>query len=841
MIKRIIYSNWWLCTVLTLLILAGMLQGFYPMQFFEYKAYDFLTGIRQRTDSSPVVIVKIDKKSISDIGGWPWPRSYMADMLYRLSKSGAGVLGVYTLYPYKDLNPGLKQIRTVRESLRGDPSFEKSKSCKKIERVLAKAQKELDHDSHLIAAVNHAVNLVMPLRFTLGKPEYEDASEITGLLMRNSLFLNRDAAIPATQPHSTFKLGKDTVDETISARTVTTTFSKVASKAGSLGHINQIADRDGIVRKVPLFINYQGRYFPCLALQAAVKYMEGTVADLKLRDAGIRLKSLEIPTDRQYRMLIDFKGKVSGLKSFSFSDVLNGKVSQDAFNGKIVLLGVTDRWLAPVYQTGLYPAISGVEITANVIENILNHKHFSRPSWAYLVEIAVIFYFGLLLVFVIPRVNPRDGVLILGVFLIIWVGFAVGLFMVMGYWLKVVAAAFLSVIGYCLAGFKRFAEEKRFERTELNKMLGLSFQEKGMLDLAFEKFLKCPVENRSVRDLLYDLALDFERKRMFNKALDVYNHILKAGRFKDLSKRIATLNNLEGTAIITTGSSNHKATLLLNNAATKPTVGRYEILRELGHGAMGTVYLGRDPKINREVAIKTLKYGDVAADKLAEIKMRFFREAEAAGKLSHTNIVTIYDVGEEHDMAYMAMELLKGKTLSQYCRKGKLLPVKNVLMVAAAVAEALDYAHSNAIVHRDIKPDNIILLENHQVKVADFGIARVMSASKTRTGVILGTPYYMSPEQVTGEKVDGRSDLFSLGVVLYMLLTGEKPFTGDTLSNLIYAIANGSYIPLAKAAPNIPYCCGIIVDKLLAKSVGQRVQSAAKVVELIKQCLKTLK
>ncbi len=838
--KRIIFSNWLLCTILTLLILGGMLQEFYPMELLEYKAYDFLTGIRQRENNSPVVIVKIDNKSINDIGGWPWPRSYIADMLRRLSRYGPKTLGVYLWYPYKDINPGLKEIKTVRELLRKDPSLGKRKSRYKIDEILAKAEKQLDHDSNLTATVNYAANLVMPLRFTLGMPEREDASGMSGLLTRNSLVLNGSVTSPATQPHRTGSFLKNSIDETISACTVTTTFSQAAIKAGALGHINQIADRDGIVRKVPLFISYQGRYFPSLALQVAAKYVAGTIGDLKPGDAGISLKTLEIPTDRQYRMLIDVKRKDTQLNSFSFSDVLNDKVPQDAFKDKIVLLGITDRWLVPAYKTTTHKVVSGVEIDASVIENILNRKHFSRPSWAYVLEIAVILHFGLLLVLVIPRVNPRGGVLILGVFLITWIGFAVGLFMVFGYWLKVIASIFLAVIGYCLAGFKRFAAEKRYESTELNKMLGLSFQEKGMLELAFEKFLKCPVKNNSARDLLYDLALDFERKRMFKKALDVYNHILKAGKFKDINERIATLKNIEGTAIFTPGSPKHEATLLLNDAATKPTVGRYEILTGLGQGAMGTVYLGRDPKINREVAIKTLKYGDVDADQLAKIKTRFFREAEAAGKLSHTNIVTIYDVGEEHDMAYMAMEFLKGKDLSQYCRKDSLLHVKKTLKVVASVAEALDYAHRNGVVHRDIKPENIILLENHQVKVADFGIARVMSASKTRTGVILGTPNYMSPEQVAGEKVDGRSDLFSLGVVLYELLAGEKPFKGDNLSNLICTIANVSYLSLSEAAPDIPCCCGIIIDKLLVKNVKQRVQSADKVVELVKQCLKAI-
>jgi serine/threonine-protein kinase len=157
------------------------------------------------------------------------------------------------------------------------------------------------------------------------------------------------------------------------------------------------------------------------------------------------------------------------------------------------------------------------------------------------------------------------------------------------------------------------------------------------------------------------------------------------------------------------------------------------------------------------------------------------------------------------------------------------------------VAEALEYAHKQGVVHRDIKPDNILLLENDEVKVADFGIARVMSASTTETGMILGTPNYMSPEQVAGEKVDGRSDLFSLGVVMYELLTGEKPFKGDNLTNLMYAIANVNYLPLKEVVKKIPPCCGEVIDKLLTKSTRRRPKSAAQVVDLIQDCLSNIK
>jgi serine/threonine-protein kinase len=240
------------------------------------------------------------------------------------------------------------------------------------------------------------------------------------------------------------------------------------------------------------------------------------------------------------------------------------------------------------------------------------------------------------------------------------------------------------------------------------------------------------------------------------------------------------------------------------------------------------------------VAIKTLNYAAIEANELENVKSRFFREAEAAGKLSHPNIVTIFDVGEDHDMAYMAMELLKGNDLSNYCRKENLLPTTQVMQLAASVADALDYAHNQGVVHRDIKPANMILLEINQVKVADFGIARVMSASNTQTGIILGTPNYMSPEQVAGKKVDGRSDLFSLGVVLYELLSGQKPFQGDSLESLMHAISNGSRLPVAEVAPDAPACFAEIVEKLLEKALTRRFKSAAQARDEMRNCLANL-
>lgn len=236
------------------------------------------------------------------------------------------------------------------------------------------------------------------------------------------------------------------------------------------------------------------------------------------------------------------------------------------------------------------------------------------------------------------------------------------------------------------------------------------------------------------------------------------------------------------------------------------------------------------------MAIKTLGYDSVPTEELEEVKTRFLREAEAAGKLSHPNIVTIYDVGEEHDTAYMAMELLDGSDLAAFCRRERLKPLPEVLDTMAAVADALGYAHNAGVIHRDIKPANIMLLKNGRVKVTDFGIAKVRDSAKTRTGIVMGTPSYMSPEQVGGKALDGRSDLFSLGIVFYEMLTGHKPFEGETLAALMYAIAKAPYRPLTEIVPDIPSCCVTIVNKLLNKGVTRRYKSAELALEAIRQC-----
>ncbi|MFT3717361.1 protein kinase domain-containing protein [Pseudorhodoferax sp.] len=267
-------------------------------------------------------------------------------------------------------------------------------------------------------------------------------------------------------------------------------------------------------------------------------------------------------------------------------------------------------------------------------------------------------------------------------------------------------------------------------------------------------------------------------------------------------------------------------------------VGRYRILDKLGRGGMATVFKAHDPDIGRDVAIKFL-HASLCEDE--EYRARFLREARAAGGLSHPHIVTVHDVGEIDGRPYMAMELLDGEPLADLLQHGRPLPVRDVVVMGIQLAQALDYAHGRGIVHRDIKPGNIARLRGAQgIKVMDFGIAHMAAAAgeqRTRVGDVLGTPQYMSPEQMEGGKVDGRSDLFSAGIVLYQALTGQRPFNGDSVVTLALKIAKEDPAPIEKLRPDAPASLRRVIDRCLAKAPGKRHQSGAALAEALQKVL----
>ena len=267
-----------------------------------------------------------------------------------------------------------------------------------------------------------------------------------------------------------------------------------------------------------------------------------------------------------------------------------------------------------------------------------------------------------------------------------------------------------------------------------------------------------------------------------------------------------------------------------------PVLGRYEVVSELGRGAMGVVYKARDPMLERTVAIKTVNMA-LEEDGAAQYSARFQQEARAAGGLNHPNIVTIHDIGKSGDIAYMAMEYLEGVELRSLLQTGQPLPVPKAVGIATQIAEGLAYAHERGVVHRDIKPANIMVLPNGTVKITDFGIARMRtSAVQTQAGLTMGSPKYMSPEQVLGKRADQRSDIFSLGIILYEMLAGSAPFTGESMTALMYQIVNFAPPAPSTLKPEVPEMLDAIVAKMLAKAIDERYPGAAELVRDLRLC-----
>jgi eukaryotic-like serine/threonine-protein kinase len=268
-------------------------------------------------------------------------------------------------------------------------------------------------------------------------------------------------------------------------------------------------------------------------------------------------------------------------------------------------------------------------------------------------------------------------------------------------------------------------------------------------------------------------------------------------------------------------------------------LGRYRIQAELGRGAMGVVYKAHDPVLDRTVALKTIVL-DEEAEEREDFHSRFFIEAKAAARLNHPALITIYDFGEEDGLAYMAMELLNGRELGERMASAA-LPVREATAIAEQVAEGLAYAHDSGVIHRDIKPGNIMLLPSGRIKIMDFGIARLkVSDLKTQLGTRLGTPKYMSPEQSTGAKLDHRTDIFSLGIVLYEMLTGARLFRGDSLTNVLHNVANFEPPPPSRIKPEVTQLLDLVVKRAMEKKPADRYASAWEMVDDLRHCLQEL-
>ncbi len=831
-------SDWFLGLLVALVFLFGASSDL--MRSLERKAYDLGVLASMRTPSDKIAVIAIDDQSIANLGRWPWPRAIHAKMIDILAAGHAKVVGYTVFFFEPQVDAGLGYINKIANlitfsSLRNtiDPVIKSE--IARLDELLLEALENLDNDQKLSDSISRANDVLLGMFFELGQPQGNPDQQLPEYVQRNNLIDVQNSSDSFASP--------------LAAHNLLAPIPLLGNNSLAIGHLNSLPDVDGAVRTEPLVVGYYDQFYPSLSLMLAAKSLNLSPADIRVRlGEGVQLGNQKIATDRDLQMHTYFYKDRDGRPAFpvdSFYDVLSGKIPAEKYRDKIVLIGSSAAGVGTMLVTPIGPGMAPVQILAHSVSSILRGDYFVSPQWGGLAEMVVFLLVALYLILLLPRMNAGVAALMTGVLFIALLTTHFALMTSQAMWLQLMLPASLLLVGHLLLTTKRFLMTERgkqisdAESAESNRMLGLAFQGQGQLDMAFDKFRKVPIDD-SLMEVLYNLGLDYERKRQMNKAESVFRYMSDYNpKFRDLENRLVQTRAMAETMIMGGGGRSIASTMVLDKSGmSKPMLGRYEIEKELGKGAMGVVYYGKDPKIGRTVAIKTLALSEeFEADELQDVKLRFFREAETAGRLNHPNIVSIYDAGEEHDLAYIAMEFLKGKDLVPYTRPGKLLPLPKVMNIIASVADALDYAHRQNVVHRDIKPANIMYdPETDTVKVTDFGIARITDSSKTKTGLVLGTPSFMSPEQLAGKKIEGRSDLFSLGASLYQLACGKLPFVGDSLAQLMYRIANEPHIDILSVNADLPACLVTIINRSMAKQIEDRYTSGAEMAEALRQC-----
>ncbi|NNE63715.1 MAG: CHASE2 domain-containing protein [Gammaproteobacteria bacterium] len=866
-------SDWFFGLIITIFILA--FSGTASFQSLERSAYDW--GVRS-TDKQPserIAIIAIDDESIANIGRWPWPRDLHAEIIQKLANGGAKVIGqtVFFLEPQIDqgsvfirelidfvsnasfndvpadvdtlgnlLERGSRNKDALKFYLQSSINSRLSQDIETLKSRLFHAEQTLNTDAKLAASINEAENVVLSMIFTPGKDHGRPDKELPDYVLRNSLTQIRDRVSALSQGLFPIK-----------TNSALPPIESIGTPSAAIGHLNAFQDIDGGIRSEPLVLEHFERFYPSLSLQIAAQSLNLSNEDIRVNLAeSVELGSLTIKTDHRLQMNTFFYSTSDGSPAFaedSFYDVFTGKIDISKYKDKIVLIGATAVGVGSSQVTPVNANMAPVQSLAHSVSSILNEDFFVVPEWGFWAEIGAFFLIALYLMLAMPRMKAGVAAVITLVLLMSLIAIHYMMMTTGNMWIQLMTPAALLVLGHLLITTKRFLITERGkvrsdeESSESNRMLGIAFQSQGQLDMAFEKFRKCSIDDQ-VMEALYNLALDYERKRQFNKATAAYQYMARHDKdFRDISTRMSRAQAMEETVMLGGSGGHAGGTMLLDGGGIeKPMLGRYEVEKELGKGAMGIVYLGKDPKISRVVAIKTMALAqEFEADELDEVKERFFREAETAGRLSHPYIVTIFDAGEEHDLAYIAMEFLQGHDLARYTKPDNLLDIGIVASIVQRAAEGLAFAHAQNVVHRDIKPANIMYEpDSDSLKITDFGIARITDSSKTKTGMVLGTPSYMSPEQLAGKKVDGRSDIFSLGVMLYQLLSGSLPFKAESMASLMFKITNEEAPDVKTARADIPDELSSIIHKALTKNAEDRYQTGTEMADDLKAFLSKL-
>ena len=817
--------------VVALVLVVVALEAFTGLlRSVDNRFFDSVSLLTHRNPSSQIVVLAIDDESIANIGRWPWSRDVHAKVVEQLTQGKAKTV-VHTSFffePQIDRGlPHLQQLQSLVASANpSDPVIPR------LTQALDAAVRDLDTDTTLAGSLQQSQRVMLPMVFDLGEPLGRAEQPLPDFVTRHAL-----------RPEGNL--------QPLYGVKAYTPLPVLGSRAAGVGHLNMLPDpADGSLRAQQLLIEHDGFWIGSLAMHTAVNSLNLTAKDLQITPSDqLKMGGVVVPLDGMGQFYPQFYPGQDGREAFavdSFFDVYSGKIPASKYEGKIVIVGATATGVGDRFVTPISAVTSPPVVLAHTTSSLLNGHFFSAPDWGAWVSVGAVVAVSLLVALVLPALSAGVAAAVTGASFVALLVSEAWLIASSHMWVPLTQSAVVLVVAYLGLTTKRFlfAEAGKIksdeESAETNRMMGLAHQGQGQLDLAFDRFRRVPMTS-ALMDNLSNLALDFERKRQFNKAQAVYEHMAAHNpAHRDLSARLKRVKALSETVMLGGSGSHPGGTLLLDgDHIEKPMLGRYQVEKELGKGAMGVVYMGRDPKIGRVVAIKTMALSqEFEGAELDDARQRFFREAETAGRLQHQNIVTIFDAGEDHELAYIAMEYLKGKDLVDYTKPGQLLPVETVVGILVRVAEALDYAHGLNVVHRDIKPANIMFdPATGAVKVTDFGIARVTDASRTRTGMVLGTPSFMSPEQIAGKKVDGRSDLYSLGVMAYQLLSGSLPFHADSMTELMFKIANDPAPDIRSVNPAIPAALAAAVSKALAKTLDIRYESGRAFASDLQQSL----
>jgi tRNA A-37 threonylcarbamoyl transferase component Bud32 len=570
---------------------------------------------------------------------------------------------------------------------------------------------------------------------------------------------------------------------------------RLAEVSGKAGIVQVSSDNDRVLRSSNLWHLNSGKMSPSLPLAIALdSSATATTPRLSGSDDTVFLSSYkEIPR-------------------IAAGDLLQAS-ADEMLDGATVFVD-NDRAIkdaAAALPSG--QLVTYTELTAAVLADVENGRMIISPSWAKAMEYLIPALFAIVAILFMPDRDRKDIIVLTVIGVLALLLFQA--LLLVGLHTRVdLGRAILMFVGVGALSVFLIRNLKRVSKDAFKR--GSDFLVAGRLEPAFAEFRRCN-PSESVSAMMYKLSLAFEEQAKPERAEAVLDWMKRthAEQPEDVSRTQTQV------------------------AGIPQRLGRYVVEKRIGRGAMGAVYLAKDPRINRAVAIKAIPIEEEFEDEeLREARLRFYREAESAGRLTHPNIITVYDAGEDKGLAYIAMEYVPGIPLRDFTDPNRLLAPKRALELAAQAAEALDYAHNQGVVHRDIKPANLLYNPKEgSLKISDFGVARLTDNNRTKTGIVLGTPMYMSPEQLGAEKLTGSSDLFSLGVTLYELLVGEVPFKAMNIALLMTKITSEDAPPVSSQRSGIPPSVDTVLAKAMAKNPNSRFSCGAEMATALRNCV----